>query len=669
MWSAFKTAISGAVDQHVPTKFTSTRRTHPWVNTSLRRMMRRKQRAHRKAKKSGNHRDWERFKRLQAETQKSTRKAHRNYMEDVVSADFKENPKRFWSFIKSKRQEASGVSELVNKEGFLQSNTTAKAEILNEQFHSVYTQEDTGTIPDKGPSPHPSMHDITVNPNGVRKLLKDLKPYKAAGPDGIPTYILRAAAEELAPMLSHLYQFSLDTGHVPTEWKRANIVPLFKKGPKHLPSNYRPVSLTSVACKVLEHIIHSNVMRHFDENNILTVKQHGFRKRRSCVTQLATTIQGIASKLRSGRDQVDIILLDFAKAFDKVPHQRLLYKLNYYGVRGPTLQWVQSFLSQRTQQVLLDGSCSSQADVISGVPQGTVLGPLLFLAFINDLPDAVSHSDPRLFADDCLLYRLVKTDDDARRLQEDLDALEEWETKWQMKFHPEKCQVIRININKRFERQSTYRLHGHTLEVVDSGKYLGVHLTNDLTWHKHVDATVAKASKTLGFLRRNLSECTTHVKSAAYTSLVRPTLEYSSAVWDPSSTEDINKLEKVQRQAAHFVHSNYFDRTPGCVSKMVSDLGWEPLQKRRQFDRLTTLYKIQRGLVETDTGDIVRPNDKRTRGQQRLYQPTATVSVYKNSFFPRTIREWNLLPINITDAATLEEFRVGLGTVLPTLQP
>ena len=153
----------------------------------------------------------------------------------------------------------------------------------------------------------------------------------------------------------------------------------------------------------------------------------------------------------------------------------------------------------------------------------------------------------------------AKTDDDARRMQEDLDALEEWETKWQMKFHHEKCQVIRINLNKRFERPSTYRLHGHTLEVVDSGKYLGVYLTNDLTWHKYLGSTVAK---TLGFLRRKLSEYTTYVKSAAYTSIVRPSLEYSSAVWDPSSTEDNIKLEKVQRQAARFVHSNYFERTP-----------------------------------------------------------------------------------------------------------
>ena len=167
-------------------------------------------------------------------------------------------------------------------------------------------------------------------------------------------------------------------------------------------------------------------------------------------------------------------------------------------------------------------------------------------------------------------------------------------------------------------------------------KYLGVNMSSDLSWHTNIDATTAKASKTLGFLMRNLSECT---KQAAYTSLVRPTLEYASAAWDPSSVEYITKLEKVRRQAARFAHSNYHDRAPGCVTKMVSDLGWEPLHHRRRVERLSTLRKIQRGLVETDTDDIIRPSDKRTRGQQRLYQPAATVSVYKNSFFPRTIQE------------------------------
>ena len=246
-----------------------------------------------------------------------------------------------------------------------------KAKILNKQFQSVYTCEDIDSPPKKGPSPYQPMQDISINPNGVKKLLKDLKPCKAAGPEGIPTYILRSVAEELSPILSRIYQFSLDTGSVPLDWREALIVPLFKKRLKHMASNYRPVSLTSVACNVLEHIVHSNIMRHLDQNSILTVKQHGFHKKRSTVTQLVATIQGIASSLRSGKDQVDVVLLDFSNAFDKVPHQRILYRLNYHGVSGDTLDCISSFLGHRKQQVLLDGCKSSQLDVISGVPQGT----------------------------------------------------------------------------------------------------------------------------------------------------------------------------------------------------------------------------------------------------------------------------------------------------------
>ena len=164
----------------------------------------------------------------------------------------------------------------------------------------------------KGPSRHQPMQDTSINPNGVKRLLNDLKPYKAAGPDGIPTYILRSAAEELSPILSRIYQSSLDTESVPSDWREALIVPLFNKGFKHIASNYRPVSLTSVACKVLEHIVHSNIMRHLDRNNILTVKQHGVRKTRSTVTQLVATIQGIVSSLRSGKD------LESRRGFDSL---------------------------------------------------------------------------------------------------------------------------------------------------------------------------------------------------------------------------------------------------------------------------------------------------------------------------------------------------------------
>ena len=378
-------------------------------------------------------------------------------------------------------------------------------------------------------------------------------------------------ANELAPVLTRLFQFSHDEGVVPQDWRDAHVVPVFKKGDRHLPSNYRPVSLTSVVSKVMEHIIHSSVMRFFDHNNVLNDCQHGFRSKRSCETQLISTVESIASKLKTGKvsgNQVDVIQLDFAKAFDKVPHQRLMYKLRFYGVRGNTARWIQSFLSNRKQRVLLEGEMSSEKDVLSGVPQGTVLGPLLFLTFINDLPDCIASSHTKLFADDSLLFRVINSHQDAVELQRDLSALESWERQWQMSFHPDKCTVMRIRAknSKKDLIATNYTLHGQVLEVTNSSKYLGVTLSDDLSWDKHVDATTSKANKTLGFIRRNLGNCTKQVKSTAYTAMVRPTLEYSSPVWDPTPSPLIHKLEQVQRRAARFVHADYTDRTPGCVS-------------------------------------------------------------------------------------------------------
>ena len=244
------------------------------------------------------------------------------------------------------------------------------------------------------------------------------------------------------------------------------------------------------------------------------------------------------------KGQTGVIFLDFTKAFGKVPH----HKLNYYGVRESTLCWIESFLSQRKQSVFLDGTQSTEADVLSGVPQGTVIGPLLFLAYINDLPESTNHSDDRLFADDCLLYRHVTSSQDQALLQEDLSALERWEETWQKKFHPDKCTVIRICTNKKQILNTNYHIHDHTLEVVDSIKYLGVTISEDLIWKKHIDNTVNKANKTLGFIRRNLGDCTAPMKAGAYSTVVRPVLEYSSIVWDPHQTSDIHNLEQVLRK-------------------------------------------------------------------------------------------------------------------------
>ena len=271
----------------------------------------------------------------------------------------------------------------------------------------------------------PPISQLQISVEGVAKQLSDLNPNKATGPDGLHPRLLKSVSTQIAPVLQSIFTQSLTTGDVPEDWRSANISPIFKKGDKSLPSNYRPVSLTSVCSKVLEHIIHSHMMKHLDKYNILSPAQHGFRKGLSCESQLLVTTHDLTSALDQGK-QVDAIVLDFSKAFDMVPHNRLLSKLQHYGISGNLLSWLQAFLTQRTQAVVLDGESSKPTKVLSGVPQGTVLGPLLFLLYINDLPDIVG-SNVRLFADDCLLYRIIEHPSDVQGLQADLDALTHWQ--------------------------------------------------------------------------------------------------------------------------------------------------------------------------------------------------------------------------------------------------
>ena len=468
-------------------------------------------------------------------------------------------------------------------------------------------------------------------------------------------------ATEIAPIMTKIFQTSLDSGKIPDDWREAAIVPIFKKGERQLASNYRPVSLTSVSCKILEHIVHSQIMKHYDNNSILTDTQHGFRRRRSCESQLLITVDSIAKTLDKG-EQVDIILLDFSKAFDKVPHQRLLQKLEYYGVRGTTWLWIKDFLSKRTQLVTLEGHSSTKADVISGVPQGTVMGPLLFLTFINDLPE-YTKSDVRLFADDALLYRRIKNIRDSEQLQQDLTSLGHWEQQWQMEFHPQKCTVIRVTKKQR-PIQHQYRLHGHILETVPSGKYLGVTLNHQLNWTEHISNIRSKASKTIGFLRRNIRGCKPDIKASAYRTMVRPTLEYAATVWDPYQRSNIQHLENVQRNAARFVKGNYYDRTPGCVTSMLEELQWEPLEERRLRSRLVMMYKINHDLIDIPAASYLTSGDARTRGTTNYRQPHTNTNIYKFSFFPRTIRDWNSLPDSARNASNIEAFKGQLTNII-----
>ena len=484
------------------------------------------------------------------------------------------------------------------------------------------------------------MPSIEVTVPGVEKLLRDLNPHKAAGPDQISPAILKNLSHQIAPILQNIFNKSLATGELPEIWKQANVSPIYKKGPRSDPANYRPISLTCICCKILEHIIASNVMKFFNSNNLLYDLQHGFREKRSCQSQLLMLVEDLHRAINA-KQQTDLILLDFSKAFDKVNHEKLLLKLFNYGVRGHTLNWIRGFLNNRGQSVVINGVKSNNVPVCSGVPQGSVLGPILFLIYINDLPVGLK-SKTRLFADDTAVYLSFTTQKSSAILQRDLDMLQEWERAWDMHFNPSKCQVIHIT-KRRTPLNTSYTLHNTTLEAVTSAKYLGVTISDDLSWHKHINSMTQKANKTLGFLRRNLKVTSENLKSTAYKTLVRPQLEYCSPIWSPHTTTCISQIEMVQRRAARWIKHDYA-RT-SSVSDMLTSLGLRRLDFRRIDQRLILFYNIVHNRIAIPPENYLAPNTRPTRSTNDMIfkQIPAYADAYKYSFFPDTIVRWNSL--------------------------
>ena len=495
--------------------------------------------------------------------------------------------------------------------------------------------------------------------DGVRKLLLQLKPHKASGPDRIPNRVLKELAWELAPLLTALYNQSLASGTIPDDWSRALVTPVYKKGDVHEPSNYRPVSLTTVACKTLEHIVCKHIVNYLERHKLLTTLQHGFRKAHSCESQLLITIDDLITAYNS-KVQTDVGILDLSQAFDTVPHERLMGKLAHYGIQGPTNQWIRAFLTNRSMRVVVDGETSDPAQVLSRVPQGTVLGPLLFLVYINDMPNVISEGTfIRLFADDCLVYRRIHSLQDQLTLQEDLNNLHCWATRLGMNFNPSKCHIMQIARAKPM--MNLYEMCGVILASVDRAKYLGVTVSKNLQWHDQVGTVTKKANSTLHMVARNLRYCPRKGRTLAYCSLVRPKLEYCASVWDPHQQQDIESLEKVNRRATRVVYNKSWRDRNVSPTALLKELGWPPLEERRRTQRLCMMYKIVHGLVAVPPTCLVKPN-RQLCGHRYKYQHISTnCEQSKHSFYPRTIREWNSLDANIAEAPSLESFRNRLS--------
>ena len=637
-WLIFKHDIVNIVEIHTPHYVAKQNRDKPWVNTEIKKAIRKSKRLRHKARTSFSPYLLNKVKDQKNIVKNMLRQGKENYMNSLEET-FTKNPKRFWSYVKQSNSRECGIQNLLNDEGDELSDDVEKADHFNHYFKSVFTKPLSESKPPNLPVRcDDKMADIDISYPGVLKLINNLKDGKAAGPDGIVGRMLKGTQFVSARYLRYIYKQSLEDGSVPDDWKLAAVVPVYKSGKKNNVKNYRPISLTSICCKMLEHIIVSNLVSHLEENSLLSSKQFGFRKGSSCEMLLVDMIHNIAMALDCGAT-VDVVAIDMAKAFDTVPHDLLILKLQSYNVSTQVVDWFQAFLMGRKQFVALNGKKSCEVDVLSGVPQGSVCGPILFLIYVNDLTKMLT-SNSGLFADDSSIYRPITCEEHRLALQEDLDRVAQWCHTWRMNLNTDKTKVLSVSRNKYFD-DPEYRIGGEILEVTDKISVLGVSINNKLKWNDHVSKLCAKTNSDVRFINRVLHDASPRTREVVFNALVKSKLDYCNTVWDPSVGYLVDELEKVQRRGARMVFGDF--RRDSCVTEMINRLEWQPLQITRRERRLGLFYKIYHGETILDPGDYIGDPDYMGRHDhsKKVKRFQCERDVWAESFFPRTIRDWN----------------------------
>ncbi len=594
----------------------------------------------------------------------------------------KSNPKFFYSYAKSFSKVKSTISMLFNQDGEVKTDKEKIADVLQDQFSSVFSDPNSPHIKDPNfelpnISRPFSEEDLSVSCEDIIAAIKDIDPDSACGPDGVPAVLLKHCSQSLSVPIRLLWDESIRTGIVPGFYKRTFIAPLYKlKGNRAQAVNYRPIALTSHVIKIYERVLRKLMVSFIDDNNILCPDQHGFRSGRSCLTQMLSHFDEVMQGLTDNAD-TDAIYLDYAKAFDKVDHRLLLAKLLRYGLSKKVVDWINSFLTNRLQTVVVEGSHSRSVVTLSGVPQGTVLGPILFILFINDMKNCVQHSKVSFFADDTRISKQIRTSTDVSLLQEDLNNVTLWAKQNNMKLHEDKFELLVHKSNPNFvfnqlpfalDHMSYQISSGETLYPADSLRDLGVQVTSELSWSKHVSNITRKGRSVASWVFSVFKTRNTETMLTLYKSLVRSHLEYCCPLWNPSKIIDIQLLEGVQRTVTNKIwgvqHLDYWDR--------LKALNLMSLQRRRERYIIIQMWKVLNHLTPNDLAiEFILPRYRKgiqakvpdlCRGSLKRNQ-----SLYDSSFAVLGPRLWNSIPCNLTSIATFPKFKHQLTAFLLTI--
>ena len=590
--------------------------------------------------------------------------------EQEAISKIKENPKYFFSWSKRKLKYKTSVGPLVDSTGNLQHDEKIMADILQTQFCSVFSDPNNPSkkLTNINVNYDKPLENIPITVEDIDKALKSLNINSSAGDDDIPAIVLKKCSTTLNLPLLLIWKESLETGFIHPRFKEQTIAPIHKKGSKSLPANYRPISPTSHSIKTCEKIVKDKILDHFTRNNLMCKHQHGFLPNRSCLTQLLSHINLVLENFLKGHD-TDSIYLDYAKAFDKVDHEILIHKLQCYGIHGNLLQWIKEFLRGRTQSVVVNGVHSYRSGVKSGVPQGTVLGPLLFLIYINDINKCITESFISCFADDTRIKKSIAFTSDVDDLQRDLNYVIQWSTENNMVLHQDKFEYINHstgeakllqNLPFTSEYYQYTTPNGSTITPTELVKDLGVTISSDLSWGPHIDNITDSARKMCSWILSVFESRDETVMMTLYKSLVRSRLEYCSALWSSGKVEDIMKIEAIQRMFTSKINGysdlEYWDRLK--YLKLMS------LQRRRERYIILHLYKILHNSAPNDINIKFTTHQRRgtlaevpklSKSAKQRFQ-----SMYDSSFAVQGPRLWNTLPVKIRELDSFGSFKAAL---------
>ena len=601
--------------------------------------------------------------------------SHRNERQKQeldATSKIKSNPKYFYSYAKKFSKHKPKVGPLIDPStNELTTDSKRMANILQNQYSSVFTQPMERYDLNENDNNAPQLCDIDLTEADFINEINTLSSNSAPGPDGFPAILLKKSRHQLATPLCLIWRNILDKSQTPHLLKSSYITPIFKKGNQGLPENYRPVALTSNVSKVFEKIVRSKIQKHLEDNNLFNCNQHGFRSGRSCLSQLLSHTERLIHHIENGNN-VDVIYLDFSKAFDKVDHTILLHKIKNNGIKGKLLAWIKSFITGRTQQVSVNHTLSERSEVISGVPQGSVLGPLLFLIMIQDIDERILHSFLSSFADDTRLMKEIKNLADIIQLQEDLNAVYEWTELNNMKLNGLKFEHLKYGRNEELKKLSKY--YSDTQKVIETKttvKDLGINLDVDMTYGSHIENVIDKVKGISSWIYRTFKTRDPTVMLTLWKTLAVPHIDYCSQLWSPSKRHQTQRLEQLQKSFLNGIPSlqnlNYWEK--------LKTLKLYSLERRRERYQIIYTWNILENYVPNfnhseNKGGITGYRNQRLGRKCHLKEVNSKCkNIWRGSLSEEGPKLFNSLPShirNITNCTRIK-FKRQLDRFLSTL--